>query len=203
MSILKSMFGFISRTKAWTWFAKTVLANMTFRLWGYHKSALGRLEEIERLIQNHLDTRTQIAFVCCDRATLVSKLIKLITGDRFTHAGLVTTPRNVAHFQAKGMILSNLASVVGTCDDFALVVFTMRSNSDELFRQKYQKAFDAKYDFTQVLGGENLYCSEFIYYLLAGVVEEDFRTRLFQGQLGFAPDDVYYSGKVIFDHNPK
>lgn len=203
MSLVKWLFNKLSRTRAWTWFAKTVLANLNFRIWGNHKSALNRLEEIERAIANHLDTKTQIAFVCCDRLTLVAKLIKLITGDRFTHAGMITTPRNVAHFQAKGMILSNLASVVGTCDDFALVAFTMKPNVDETFRLRFQAAFAAQYDFQQVLGGDNLYCSEFIYYLLNGIVNEDLRTRLFQGQLGFAPEDVYYSGRVIFDHNPR
>jgi hypothetical protein len=203
MNPLKWLFNKLSRTRAWVWFAKTILAHLSFRVWGNHKSALDKLEAIESIIANHLDTKTQIAFVCCDRASLVAKLIKLITGDRFTHAGMITTPRNVSHFQAKGMILSNLASIVGVSDDFALVAFTMKPNADETFRLRFQAAFDAHYDFEQVLGGDNLYCSEFIYFLLNGIIEQDLQTRLFQGQLGFAPEDVYKSGVVIFDHNPK
>lgn len=200
--MLGKFFSAISKTKAWAWFARSILGHLTFRFWGYPQSALFCLQEIENIIRTHTDDNTVTVFTCCDRATLVAKAIKWITRGRFTHAGYVWSPYSTSHINGSGMQYQTLAEVIGICDDFALVTFTLKAGKEEVLRQRIEAAINAEYDFTQTIGGKNLYCSEYVYYLLNGIVEENLSLRLYKGQIGFSPDDVYNSGKVIFDHNP-
>jgi hypothetical protein len=202
MNPVKWLFNVISKTALWVWFSKRILSKWTLRFMGYPESALPKYSEIGKV----LSTRQPLdvfAFTSCDRATPVAKLIKLITGDRFSHAGIILNATTVYDSRSDGVRFRNLLAMIGQSDDFAISKFTFKSIEH---RKEYERDIERycgrPYDFTQELGGKSLYCSELVYVLLQGRVEQPLETRFFHGQRGFSPGDVYNSGEVVFDHNP-
>lgn len=202
MSIIKWIFNRVSRTSAWVWFSRRILSKWTLRMMGYPKTALPKFSEIAGIMSSRqpLDV---FAFTSCDRKTPIAMIIKLITGDRFSHAGFVTSALNVYDSRSEGVAFRSLLEMIGQSDDFAIIKYTFKSKEHKRdFDRDMQRFLGYPYDFTQELGGNSLYCSEVVYSFLRGRVEQDIEARYFHGQRGFSPGDVYNSGQVVFDHNP-
>jgi len=170
---------------------------------GYPKTALSKFPDIAKTLLNK-DSLDIFTFVSCDRKTPIAMLIKLITGDRFSHAGFVISVTSIYDSRSDGVAFRSLLDIIGQADDFAIVRFRFKGDEHRKeFERDVERLLGRPYDFTQELGGESLYCSELIYTLLKGRVEEEISERFFQGQRGFSPGDVYTSGHVVFDHNPR
>ncbi len=61
------------------------------------------------------------------------------------------------------------------------------------------------YDYSQRLDneGNKLYCSEMIYAVLDGMVDDpDFEAREILGRKAFAPDQILKIGKVVYTNHP-
>lgn len=202
MSFLKSTFGVISRTRLWVWFSKNILSKWTLRLSGYPKTALNQYPQVCKVIAERQPLHV-FAFASCDRKTPIAMLIKLITGDRFSHAGLVLNNQTICDSRASGVACRSLLELIGQSDDFAIMRFNFKSAEHKKeFERDLARSIGKSYDFTQELGGDSLYCSELVYTLLQGRVHEELEIRFFHGQRGFSPGDVFKSGEVVFDHNP-
>jgi len=202
MSVLRWIFTGLSRTSVWVWFSRRILSKWTLRIMGYPETALKRYADIVSIVMNR-DKYDVLAFCTCDRKTPVAMLIKMITGDRFSHAGIIVNPTTVYDSRSGGVAFRNLLETVAQADDFAIVKFRLKGKEMAAdYRRDIERYLGRDYDFTQELGGKSLYCSELIYMLLRGRVEEEVQARFFHGQRGFSPGDVYNSGTVVFDHNP-
>ena len=202
MNPLKSIFNVISRTSLWVWFSRRILSHWTLRVMGYPDSAISSYPTIaRRLMQAEpLDVYT---FCTCDRKTPVALLIKAVTGGRFSHTGFIIDHATIFDSRSDGVRYRNLFTLIAQADDFAIIRYRFRDTEcQRIFQSRLVESIGKPYDFTQELGGESLYCSELVYTLLNGLVEENLEPRFIQGQRGFSPTDVYNSGHVAFDHNP-
>lgn len=199
-------------TRAWHWFAKNVLAHLTFRVWGYPSFDFERWPELRDVLDKaELDEDAVYAFVLADKRTLASILIRAVSKSRWSHAGWLMGRgdgnRWVVHMKGPGLLVQQVYSVLRECDDFAVVRFP--TNSKILVRARLREYIRRKdtvrYDFEQELAddaspleAEDVYCSELVW--LCATPEIPLSPSVVLGRRCFSPDDVARNGEIVWQH---
>jgi hypothetical protein len=103
----------------------------------------------------------------------------------------------------------HLLKLLREIDYLAVVAIELDPDSYRRVQTKMQYVINHKdqfyYDYAQELDNQGMewYCSEMIYALLQGYVEDpDFKARKILGRKVFAPDQVLKIGKVIYTNHP-
>ena len=196
--MLNKIFKWFSRTRVWLWFARNVMAHFTFRIMGYPSFPVEKFFDLVDLMRK---SKNKIyCFASTDHASLASWLIRNATGGgQFSHAGLILpgTPRGtkVLHMMGAGVVEIHALSLLREIDYLAIVEVEL---TPEGYKQAYRKIqyiqnhkSKFEYDYQQELqnGGHKLYCSEMIYAVLDGLVDDpDFKARNLLGRKVFPPD---------------
>lgn len=225
--MLGEIFKVVSRTKAWLWFSKNLMAHFTFRFWGYPTFPIEEAYNIPRIIeQSEKEGPGYYCFVCADRKSLATILIEKVTGSYFGHAGIVVPGKTleetrIYHMKGIGHCDWNILTLLKEVDDFAILKFPVSKEIQEKILKRVAFSRDNSelflYDFSQEWPNDPytweeieqtvndkqpvyVYCSEFCF--IAGdrlVTNPDFKPHTEFGRLIFEPDDLYKAGKVIFE----
>ncbi len=199
-------------TRAWKWFAREILAHLTFRISGYPEFDFDRWPELRDVTSKAWnDPDAVYAFVLADRATLASKLIRLVSKSRWSHAGWIAfDPYNgttAIHMKGSGLLHQHVINVLRECDDFALVRIPVR-NKDAVINNiwSYVRSPEkVRYDFEQELESQasplevkDIYCSELVW--VCAKDHANLMTSEVLGRVAFSPEDVARSGEIVWSH---
>lgn len=211
--MMNAFFQWLDETALWKWFARRVLAHLTFRVWGYPEFDFEKVPALfhEVAMGRQMKNKVQ-AFVLADRATLASILIRLVSRSKWSHAGWIVHDSKgspfAVHMKGSGMVVQSLYALLRECDDFAVVRIPVKDR--EAVLQKiidYSLRDTVRYDFEQELGDdasplevEDVYCSELVW--LCAKEHADLKLSTVLGRRAFSPDDVARSGEIVWEYNP-
>lgn len=201
---MKLLHAFVE-TKLWHWIAKNVLAKVTLRCWP-HKNPTTKVKDSLFLTIDNADLWDyMLCFVAKDKWALGSILIRIVSRSRWTHAGFIHLGLRI-DMRTDGLSIAHINSLFHY-DEIALVkipVNNKRVCESRLSSYLAQKE-DLSYDWEQELKDEtsdietnDIYCSELIWLCLKG--EAELQTSVVLGRKAFSPEDVYKSGKVIWEY---
>jgi hypothetical protein len=202
------------KTKTWEWLSGRVLNHIRVRIWGEPGFSLDcDLLDLWRAVGDWYAAGNHgvVAFACADHSALTSKLVRFVTGGKYSHAGMLAYSDNFAdfyaiHMMAPGMLHEHAAQALRHEDAVVAVAFPMTATEEELAGGR-MRVFLAhretlRYDFEQRLDGDSrLYCSELVYRVLEGLVP--LKPSHVADREAFSPDDVAACGKVIYERKAK
>jgi len=224
--MIKSIFKWFTNTHVWLFIARHYIAHFTFRTFGYPKFPMSRYLEIKKILEED-NGKSLFAFVSADKSSLAWKLTNLMTKAKWGHAGFVLLDENkepiIWHMKGSGITKWHLLDIVREVDDFAVIKMSIPEAAIDEAKARLNKIISAptvKYDYQLELnpafinwllsGSESLpegeknlklYCSEFVYVVGYGLVDDpDFKERSSYGLKSFEPDNVFACGEVVFQH---
>ena len=208
-------------TRFWRWFAMYVMAHLKFRVWGYPKLDITFYENILDILDTHPESI--FAFVGVDKYALSYKINRLVTGAKWSHAGIITHHNmkypKILHMLGDGVHHDHLLTYLKEVDEFALIrlpidsrdIWEVQDRINNII--KYRDSID--YDYPLEIENETInlveseifdpskrygiYCSELVFLVGRGIVKDlDFVEKWIYGKRVFEPDDVFNAGEVLF-----
>jgi hypothetical protein len=210
--IINAFLQWFDDTWVWKWFAKNILAHLTFRIAGYPRFDFDRFNELRDLLDKAWnDDEAVYAFVLADKKTLASILIRAVSKSRWSHAGWLTRdPRMgpvAVHMKGSGLVYHHVANTLRECDDFAVVRIEVTDKQAVMGKVLgYAKnPGRVRYDFEQELSDdlcpldvEDIYCSELVW--ICAKDHAHLATSEVLGRVAFSPEDVARSGEIVWSH---
>ena len=207
--VLNPIFKIVSKTRIWVWFCKKVLANLTFRVWGYTEFPIEKYFEIVRAIrESEKESPGIYAFCCSDPKSFAGILITGLLDAKFSHAGLINPNTifdedhfNIYHMKGKGFVEWNLLQLLKEIDVLSIVKYEFETKEKRDYvvaRIEAIKEMSPKYDFQQELESKKvIYCSEYVYlaledteYLSKEGSLTEIKSNVDFDRKTFEPDDV-------------
>lgn len=212
MNILGAFLQWFDETHVWKWFARNVMAHLTFRIFGYTEFDFDRWPELANVLMEASADRAHVyAFVSADKASLASVVIRFVSKSQWSHAGWLMKDEHgnhiAVHMKGKGLIVQQLFNVLRESDDFAVVRIPVRSSSAVLGKINHyaKNPSTVRYDFEQELEDaasplevEDIYCSELVW--VCAKDEANLKTSTVLGRQAFSPDDVARSGTIAWSN---
>lgn len=211
--MFQNLLRWFGRSKLWKWFAQNVVAHFTFRVMSYPSFPMEDFFDLVDLLGKG-GKQTIYCFASSDHASLASVMIRKVTGSGvFSHAGILLpgTARgtHTLHMLGEGPECYHLLELLRQLDYFAVVAVDLNLGDYREARKRIQHILNNKekfqYDYAQELhnGGNKLYCSEMVYAVLQGLVEDpDFKARRLLGRKVFDPDQVLKIGRLVYTNHP-
>lgn len=215
----------ILKTKVYKRFALKWLAKFSFRRFGWPTFPMEKYFVIREIVRKWDKGKDGLmSFVSSDRSILNWKINHLMTNCVWGHAGLIYLGEDkevrVKHMIGEGLKDISLLDLLKEVDNFALVKLPIATDK---LAKAWQRIFaidgisstNIEYDFALTLqqnvldqipklngtsGKLQLYCSEYVYVVGSGLVDNDhFKAHEIADRLVFEPDNVYQSGDVLFE----
>jgi hypothetical protein len=211
--MLHWIFDKFSKTALWRWFAGRYIGGLTFRLMGYPKFPMEDFFDLVDLMSKYKNT--VFCFTSSDYDSLASILIRKVTkAGRFSHAGVIypgmARGTRALHMEGQGPICKHLLDQLRQIDYLGVVAVPMSPENYRTAVTRMEEIIHNKdryqYDYEQRLTNapSKLYCSEMVYRILDGLVDDpDLRARNLLGRMVFDPDQVLKIGKLIYTNHPK
>ena len=210
-------------TKAYAWFARTIMAWFTFRIYGYPGFDMALYPKIKAAIAANPDE--VMAFVGADHQSLSWIMTHMFSGANWGHAGFIRQGKDgepeIVHVKGEGLLVWPLLQYLKECDNFAVGKLVFKSDVEKA-QAKARMAWliniapVVQYDYPMTMDqrslevvarmivpnpGETveLYCSEAVFAVGQGLVKQPFNGRMVDGLLVFEPDDVYRGCEILFE----
>ena len=198
----------IVQTKAYEWLVKKVIANLNVRIYGYPKLPASSYFDInEKMSQGK---HKLYVWASSDTKSIASFAIRVLTRSKYSHAGIaVVNPgtgiAEAIHMKASGMAYEPLVDLLAQVDTFTMCELDLEKEEQPMVWERLvgllAKKDEIRYDFEQKLGGQALYCSELIWYLLQDTKHKTgLSTHL--GREAFPPNLVVKLGRIIWSKLP-
>jgi len=191
---------YLATTKLWHWLATKIFDEYTFRIKGYPKFPMDEWSAIANAVIHDSPTfqNTVYCFVSRDLYAIGAVLIDKFADSYWSHAGIFINQEFIMHIRQSGVHRHHLINLLREVDCFAVVAIDDVNTFE--FNNRVNKFTSASYDIEYNLESkEHLYCSELIYVLLDGIVNRELPTSISMGNVAYTPDDVYRSGRVIYE----
>jgi len=198
-----------TKTALWKWFAMNVMGRFTFRWFGYPGFDMNYFKAIEDAIFKARIKNRYCAqvFVSKDKKSFTGKVISLFS--EWAHAGVFDQHyhQRIIHVIGKGTTKDHVLNLLKEVDNFAVINYEFDSaQKRDLFYARVNTALKNRvpYDFQTKIDFDKLYCSELIWY--AGhdtVSSKKFKLSEVMDRKTFMPDNVYWSGEIIFEYRKK
>jgi hypothetical protein len=213
-------FSWFIKTKLWFWFSRKILPFLRFHIWGSSTYDMEKVYEIVEILKANPDKI--YGFVSLDDTTFSFKLNHWLTKAKWSHSGLINLDKQgrprVLHIVGSGLENWSLLREMKDINDFALLEIPIKIENREKAYQRIHRIVSAKanieYDFDFTLSEEyikaidsnwplgkmSMYCSEFIYLIGHGLLEENsvFLSHKVLSKKTFEPDDVWDSCIKVF-----
>lgn len=207
--MIKFLFLFITKTKLWDWFLSNPMAHLKLRLIDYPSFPMEKYHEICEILKEP----GHYTCVGCDTRSFSYKVNNLASGAKWAHAAKIIpgagAPK-ILHSIVTGVCVWDLLEYLKEVDNFAIIKTTPRdeqaeAEADRRLNWMLTSAIGMPYDKRFDLGDrEAFYCSELIYAIYEGLVDDpNFDPSLIADLPFFTPDNAAECGEMVFCHLSK
>lgn len=194
------------KSKEWEQLTK-IISKINVRV-GYHDFSTAKYLEIRRILNE--SPNSIFAFVSLEKNSLAYQLERIFLKSEYSHSGILVrgvTEDDITavHIEMKGLLVEHVLNLLDKVDKFAIVKLPIAENNITKARNRI---FDAiankkKYvydeDFSMKNDEKKVYCSELVYEIGEGLVEDpDFTPQWRLGLPSFTPDHILNCGEVVF-----
>lgn len=196
-SLLGLIFTFISGLRLWPWFLEKKMLPIR---WPKKKINADYVwKDIIKTVTEYLDDNQSavLVFTAYDSGSLVSNLIRIVTKDSWSHAGIfdMGSPWWTLEMRGGGFESRHIRNAIETYTSFAIGAFLIRGLEEygECDRRIKEIEFlgpdyDAKADF---LDKDQLNCSELVYRVFSDLTDQMSKTKFEFGRPIYSPGQVY------------
>lgn len=191
-------------TRTWAWFCARILSPFNLRLFGYPSFPIERYFEMINVSREWLANNSGIIlFVSRDRHALTTILLRQFGDATWPHIGVLCVDdyrsSRVVHMQAKGLINQHPLCLLRDIDDLLLVAIPLGKDAACLAQERIAQAIQngLPYDFSFSLGGNRVYCSEFVFDVVLAKLTS-VKPVIDAGRKVYQPAQALDVGTVIF-----
>jgi hypothetical protein len=169
---------------------------------------MGKFHDIRSLMVMSSGSPGIYVFASTDTRSIASLVIRAVTKQRFSHAGILWTQGDCGvkalHMKGKGLVHDTFLDVLRESDNVRIVKYEMTeenfAKAQVRIAEILERGSSIRYDFAQKLGGQDLYCSELVWRVLQGLVgDKALEGGVYLGREAFSPDDVVNHGRLVFE----
>jgi len=207
-------------------FARSWMANFTFRVWGWPTFPCSHYFDIIKAMEPYRNKTGIFVYTATDTKSLSFCIENAVSGCAWGHTGflyfedgLLTTKSMTSH----GLMVMPLLDYLSRVDNFCVGFLPMTKDGFSESNRRIKLIDEAAelggvgYDFTVRLESEiadfiihgipmssgegsiKMYCSEYVYLMCCGLVEKELKPSWFYDRDVFEPDDVYHASLIVFE----
>lgn len=225
MSLFDRFLNWFSQTDMWAKFARHWSAHFTFRVFGYPRFPMDQYFAIKDAFDQAPDGI--FGFVSADTQCLAYRLNHALTACTWSHAGLIRKQGEhlyAWHMKGDGLNCWHLLDALRQCDRFALGRLRIEGDNIRIANERFDTLCSdplVPYDYRLEIPQDviewletdktidasdkerlqklNLYCSEAVYVIGAGLCEPDLVPHVVHSRKVFEPDDLYGAMQLLFE----
>jgi len=213
-------------TDAYRKFARSWMANFTFRVWGWPQFPCSEYFNIYQAVEAYKGRHGMLVYMATDSKSLSFVLNNKLTGCAWAHTGFITLNNGMAmakSMTSNGLKTMSLLDYLSKVDNFCVGFLPMSEAGEAEAKRRLAVVDEAarkgeiSYDFTVRMEQQiadfiirgvplpagkqkiKLYCSEYVYLTCCGLVSKEFKTSWFYDRDVFEPDDIYHASTIIYE----